>query len=334
MTNLSTLSKSRRQIITYGAATLGGSLLLSACGGGGDDKTVATQVDEAKSVMNQAEAKPECSIFVEAVKACGLASTLDDSGTVTAFAFTNDGFNATLAELNVSKDQLFADKTTLTAIVKCHIMSKAQFTEAIVEGHTLDTIGGGFFKIDKENNVFTATDGRNRQCKLISTDVVALNGVLHTVDKTMLPANMDIIVTCQEKPEIKPQCDIAVKCIEACGLTDSLKQPGTDMTFICPTDAAFQAVFIELNITIDILLADIPRCKKIMQCHQIPKRKCKKEFEVDQPVTTVQGTTIKVNSSYQIVDVRGRICNLTTPDVLNTNGVLHVCDKVILPADA
>ncbi|HYP69963.1 MAG TPA: fasciclin domain-containing protein, partial [Variovorax sp.] len=172
-----------------------------------------------------------------------------------------------------------------------------------------------------------------RQCKLISTDVVALNGVLHTVDKTMLPANMDIIVTCEQKPDIKPQCDIAVRCIEACGLTDSLKQPGPT-TFICPTDAAFQAVFIELNITLEVLLADIPRCKKIMQCHMIPQRKCKKEFDIDQPVTTVQGTTIKVNASYQVVDVRGRICNLTTPDVLNTNGVLHVCDKVILPQDA
>lgn len=334
MTQLSTLSKSRRQLITYGAATLGGSLLLSACGGGGDDKTVATQVDEAKSVMNQAQAKPECSIFVEAVKACGLESTLDDSGTVTAFAFTNDGFNATLGELNVSKDQLFADKTTLTAIVKCHIMSKAQFTEAIVEGHTLDTIGGGFFKIDKENNVFTATDGRNRLCKLTNTDVTALNGVLHVIDKTMLPANMDIIVTCEEKPDIKPDCETAMRCIEACGLTDTLKQPGP-FTFFCPTNAAFQAVLIELNITLEALLADIPRCKKIMQCHMVPARKCKKEFKTDEPVVTVQvDVSIKVNATFQVVDPRGRICNLSKPDVLNTNGVLHLCDKVILPVDA
>lgn len=323
MSNLSISSRSRRQLIAYGAATLGGSLLLTACGGGSDDKTVGTQIDERKSVMNRAESKPELSIFVEAVKACGLTSTLDDSGSVTAFAFTNDGFNATLAELNVSKDQLFADKTTLTAIVKCHIMSKAQFTEAIVEGHSLDTIGGGFFKIDKENNVFKATDGRNRVCTLVSTDVVALNGVLHAVDKVMLPANMDIIVTCEEKPDIKPDCDIAVRCIEACGLTDTLKQPGP-FTFFCPNDAAFQAVFIELNITLEVLLADIPRCKKIMQCHMVPQRKFKKEFTADQAVTTVQGTTIKVNANYQVVDARGRVCNLTKADVLNTNGVLHV----------
>jgi uncharacterized surface protein with fasciclin (FAS1) repeats len=322
----------RRQLLTYGAAALGGSLLLSACGGG-DDKTIGTQIDEAKSIMNQAESRSTLSIFVDAVTACGLRSNLEDSGTNTAFAFTNDAFNALLAELNVSKDQLFADKTALTAIVKFHILGKAQFTEAIVEGHAIEPIGGGFFKIDKTDNVFRATDGRNRICTLIGTDVVALNGVLHTIDKVMLPADMDIIVTCEEKPDIKPECETAMRCIEACGLTDTLKQPGP-FTFFCPSNAAFQAVFIELNITLEVLLADIPRCKKIMECHMVPARKFKKEFETDKAVTTVQGTTIKVNASFQVTDVRGRVCNLTRPDVINTNGIVHLCDKVILPADA
>ena len=331
---MSTISlKSRRQIITYGAATLGGALFLQGCGGGGDDKTVGTQIDEAKSIMNQAEARSNLSIFVEAVDACGLRSNLESSGSNTAFAPTNDAFNALLAELNVSKAQLFADKTALTAIVKFHILGKAQFTEAVVEGHAIEPIGGGFFKIDKENNVFRATDGRNRVCTLIGTDVVALNGVLHTLDKVMLPANMDIVVTCEEKPDVKPECETAMRCIEACGLTDTLKQPGP-FTFFCPSNAAFQAVLVELNITLDVLLADVPRCRKIMQCHMVPARKFKKEFETNVSVATVQGTTIKVNASFQVIDVRGRVCNLTKPDVINTNGVVHLCDKVILPQDA
>jgi uncharacterized surface protein with fasciclin (FAS1) repeats len=330
---MQTLPNRRRQLITYGAAALGGALFLPGCGGGGDDKTIGTQVDEAKSIMKQAESRPQLSIFVEAVDACGLRSNLESSGSNTAFAFTNDAFNALLGELNLSKDQLFADKTTLTAIVKFHILGKAQFTEAVVEGHAIEPIGGGFFKIDKENNVFKATDGRNRVCTLIGTDVVALNGVLHTLDKVMLPANMDIIVTCKEKPDVKPECETAMRCIDACGLTDSLKQPGP-FTFFCPSNAAFQAVLIELNITIEVLLADIPRCRKIMQCHMVPSRKFKKEFQTDAAVATVQGTTIKVNANFQVIDVRGRVCNLTRADVLNTNGVVHLCDKVILPQDA
>ena len=63
----------------------------------------------------------------------------------------------------------------------------------------------------------------------------------------------------------------------------------------------------------------------------VPSRKFKKEFQTDTAVATVQGATIKVNASFQVIDSRNRVCNLTRADVLNTNGVVHVCDKVILP---
>jgi len=71
-----------------------------------------------------------------------------------------------------------------------------------------------------------------------------------------------------------------------------------------------------------------------MTCHMVPQRRFRREFTTDESVTTVQGTVIRVNASFQVVDVRGRVCNLTRPDVINTNGVVHLCDKVILPQDA
>jgi uncharacterized surface protein with fasciclin (FAS1) repeats len=323
---MSNLLKSRRQLITYGAAALGGALFLPGCGGGSDDKTIGTQVDERKNLMNLSESKPELSVFVEAVNACGLRGTLEASGTNTVFAPTNDAFTALLGEMGKSKDQLLADKVTLTAILKFHILGKAQFTEAIVEGHAIEPIGGGFFKIDKENNVFKATDGRNRVCTLITTDSVALNGVLHTLDRVMLPADKDIVVTCQTTPEVS----VCVQAINAAGLGDTLKQPGP-FTFFCPTDAAFTAVLIELNITLQVFLADAALCRRVMTCHMVPSRKFKKEFQTDAAVTTVEGASIRVNASFQVIDSRGRVCNLTRADVLNTNGVVHVCDKVILP---
>jgi uncharacterized surface protein with fasciclin (FAS1) repeats len=324
---MSNLMKSRRQLITYGAAALGGALFLPGCGGGSDDKTVGTQIDERKNLMNLSESKPELSIFVEAVTACGLRDTLSSSGSNTAFAPTNDAFNALFGELGKSKDQVFADKVTLTAILKFHILGKTQFTEAIVEGHAIEPIGGGFFKIDKENNVFKATDGRNRVCTLVVTDSVALNGVLHMLDRVMLPANKDIVVTCDETPQV----DMCVQAIAAAGLTDTLKQPGP-YTFFCPTDTAFTAVLVELNITFQAFLADTALCRRVMSCHMVPSRKFKREFQTDASVTTVEGTTIKVNVNFQVIDARGRTCNLTRADVLNTNGVVHIGDKVILPA--
>ena len=323
---MSNLLKRRRQLITYGAAALGGAILLPGCGGGSDDETIGTQVDQRKNIMNLAESKSELSIFVEAVNACDLRETLEASGSNSAFAPTNDAFNALFGEMGKSKDQVFADKATLTVILRFHILGKAQFTEAIVEGHAIEPIGGGFFKIDKENNVFKATDGRNRVCTLVGTDSVALNGVLHTLDRVMLPADKDIVVTCDETPQV----DVCVQAIAAAGLTETLKQPGP-FTFFCPTDAAFTAVLVELNITLQVFLADAALCRRIMTCHMVPSRKFKKEFQTDTAVATVQGATIKVNANFQVIDSRNRVCNLTRADVLNTNGVVHVCDKVILP---
>ena len=329
---MSHLLQRRRQLITYGAAALGGALFLPGCGGGGSgggsaNQTIGTQVDQRKNLMNLAESKPELSVFVEAVNACGLRDKISASGTNTVFAPTNDAFNALLGEMGKSKDQLFADTATLTVILKFHILAKAQFTEAIVEGHAINPIGGGFFKIDKENNVFKATDGRNRVCTLVGTDIVALNGVLHTLDRVMLPANMDILITCQSTPEVST----CVRAINAAGLSDTLEQPGP-FTFFCPSDAAFAAVVVELNLTLEAFLADTALCKRVMTCHMVPARRFKREFDTDAPVTTVQGSTIKINANFQVIDARGRVCNLTRADIININGVVHICDKVILPA--
>ena len=46
----------------------------------------------------------------------------------------------------------------------------------------------------------------------------------------------------------------------------------------------------------------------------------------------VEGETFRVNVSLAITDQRGRTANIVATDVLTSNGVIHVIDKVILPA--
>jgi uncharacterized surface protein with fasciclin (FAS1) repeats len=45
----------------------------------------------------------------------------------------------------------------------------------------------------------------------------------------------------------------------------------------------------------------------------------------------VEGETFSINSSLQITDQRARMANIVATDVLTSNGVIHVIDKVILP---
>ena len=80
------------------------------------------------------------------------------------------------------------------------------------------------------------------------------------------------------------------------------------------------------------LLADTALLDKVLKYHVVPGRVLKAGVPVGAPITTVQGETFSVNASLAITDQRGRTANIVATDVLTSNGVIHVIDKVILPA--
>jgi len=63
----------------------------------------------------------------------------------------------------------------------------------------------------------------------------------------------------------------------------------------------------------------------------VPGRVLKADVPVATPIATLQGDTFSVSNALAITDQRARTANITTTDVLASNGVIHVIDKVILP---
>ncbi|MDM0045532.1 fasciclin domain-containing protein [Variovorax dokdonensis] len=326
MQNATAPFKRRRQVLLSFAA-FGGAALLQACGGGGGD-SISSEINDRKNLMQLSESKPELSVWVEAINTAGLRERLSQSGSNTAFAPTNDAFNALLGELGVSKDQLFADKQTLTAVLNFHILGKTMLRETIPEGEAIEPIGGGFFKIDDVgNNTLQFTDGRSRTGRVISTDSLAANGVLHTLDRVMLPENKNISQTAATNSELTS----FTAALAAAGMTQTLEGAGP-FTVLAPSNAAFAALLVELNLTEAAMLADTENLKKILSYHVLQARLTKVELRRDSSRTTLQGGVVRISDSYQITDVKNRVANITTPDVFNTNGVIHIIDKVLLPA--
>ena len=64
----------------------------------------------------------------------------------------------------------------------------------------------------------------------------------------------------------------------------------------------------------------------------VPGRVLKADVPVGTAITTVQGQTFTIDSTLQITDGRGRKAGIVATDVLTSNGVVHVINKVILPA--
>jgi uncharacterized surface protein with fasciclin (FAS1) repeats len=71
---------------------------------------------------------------------------------------------------------------------------------------------------------------------------------------------------------------------------------------------------------------------KVLTYHVVSGRVLKAGVPVGTPIPTLQGDTFTVSAALAITDKRGRVANITGTDVLTSNGVIHVIDKVILPA--
>ena len=125
------------------------------------------------------------SILVEAVAAADLVAALNAAGPLTVFAPTNDAFVALLAELNLTKDALLADKDLLTAVLTYHVVDGRVMKADVPLNTPITTLETGTFTIDASLSI---TDERARKAAIVATDVFASNGVIHVIDKVILPA--------------------------------------------------------------------------------------------------------------------------------------------------
>ena len=307
-----------RSLLVVGAVSL-----LAACGS--DDEEVIAPAAPV-TIVDAAKADPKFSVLVEAVVAADLAGTLSGPGPLTVFAPTNDAFTALLAELGLTKAQLLADKPLLTAVLTYHVLAGNVKKADVPAGKAIGTVQGGIFKIDAVGGGLVVTDGRNRTSNITATDAMVSNGVIHTVDKVLLPANKNIVQTAQALPDFS----ILVEAVLAAGLQDALAAPGP-LTVFAPTNDAFAALLEELQITKEALLADTELLTRVLTYHVVPGRVLKADVPVGAPVSTLQGQTFTVDATLAITDQRARKAAISATDVLTSNGVIHVIDTVILP---
>lgn len=137
-----------------------------------------------KDLVALAQATPDLSLLVEAVSTAGLAGALQAPGPFTVFAPTNAAFVALLDELGVTKEQLFADRTLLTKVLTYHVLNGRVYRAAVPVGTPVTTLQGDTLSVDTSLRI---TDARGRQAAIVATDVLARNGVVHLVDRVILP---------------------------------------------------------------------------------------------------------------------------------------------------
>jgi len=309
--------------LTRSSLALTLAAVLVACG----SETADAGTPPSQNVVQLAQGNPDLSILVEAVVAADLAGTLSAPGPYTVFAPTNAAFAALLTELGVTKAELLANKPLLTAVLQYHVLGARVAKSEIPLGKAITPLGGGFFKIDQSGADFVITDGRNRASRITATDIAASNAIVHVVDKVILPADKNIVQTAQALPDFS----ILVDAVVAADLAATLSGPGP-FTVFAPTNAAFAALLGELGVSKDALLANKPLLTAVLTYHVLGARVLKADVVPGAQPNTVQGENFSISPTLTITDKRARTSNIVATDVLTSNGVIHVIDRVILPA--
>lgn len=160
----------RRSLFRF-AGVISAAALLSAC--------VASPKEP--DIVDIASSNADFSTLVTAVSAAGLVDTLKGDGPFTVFAPTNAAFAALPAGTleNLLKPE---NKDQLIKILTYHVVPGAVTSEQLA-GKRLNvaTVQGQTVHIDGRNGV------KVNKSKVTTADIIASNGVIHVIDKVLLP---------------------------------------------------------------------------------------------------------------------------------------------------
>lgn len=133
------------------------------------------------NILQTAEAAGSFSTLSAAIKAAGLEETLSGSGPFTVFAPTDDAF-AKLPAGTVDNLLKPENKAKLVAVLTYHVVPGSLMAKDVVSSTKLKSVQGQELSVLVEGtNV--SVDG----AKVVKTDVVASNGVIHVIDTVVLP---------------------------------------------------------------------------------------------------------------------------------------------------
>ena len=174
---------------------------LQACKSKTENKeTVKEEIVEMKeevktpiTIVDVASSKENFSTLTTAIKAADLVETLNSDGPFTVFAPTNDAF-AKLPEGTVENLLEPESNAKLSSILTYHVISgkfdAKALTTAINNNNgkfEVNTLQGGKLVASLTNGNVILTDEKGNTSTVVMTDIDASNGIIHAIDKVVMP---------------------------------------------------------------------------------------------------------------------------------------------------
>jgi uncharacterized surface protein with fasciclin (FAS1) repeats len=145
----------------------------------GMEDTMATQ-----TIAEIAAGNENLTILTAALQAAGLDTMLMEETKHTVFAPTDDAFAPVLEKLGVTKEELLANTDLLKKVLPYHVLASEVLAADIPYGTDIKTANGATISISEDNVI---TDATGNTANITGTDIMATNGVVHTIDAVLMP---------------------------------------------------------------------------------------------------------------------------------------------------
>ncbi|CAM1363447.1 Uncaracterized surface protein containing fasciclin (FAS1) repeats [Tenacibaculum sediminilitoris] len=302
-----------------------GFVLLTSCS---DDDNPVVKKDD---IVEVAVKTSDLSTLVQALQKANLVSALQSEEPHTVFAPTNAAFQE-LLDSNDSWNSLDdIPLETLNSVLLLHVVG-GEIKAADLSNTYVSTLSTG--PNDEMLSLQVEVDEGvefNGDSKPVSTDIMASNGVVHTIDKVMLPPN--VVTLALNNNGLTSLVAALTDSRHTTDFISLLKEDGP-YTVFAPTNTAFQAL-LDSNDSWSAL-GDIPiaTLEAVLKYHVFEAGNVQSnELSDNQEITMFDENIITVDllSGAKLKTSSGQSVVISSTDVQGTNGVIHVVNSVLLP---
>lgn len=297
-------------------------LFLVACGSDNDPPA-----SSANSITQQAAAANYTAFGAAAAKA-DLTTTLNDpSANVTVFIPTNAAFDNFASRLGFASATALVEAlpaATLRSVLLYHVVPGTLRASDLQSGGasqpTQYTLNGqpARLALDFGDGV-RINDAVLTQARVTAADTVTRNGMVHEIDKVLVPPG---VLTIVQMAQLNPEFSSLVAAVTQADLAGTLSGAGP-LTVFAPTNAAFAAAPSGLT---------IPQLQQVLLYHVVAGRVLAADLPaVGSTVPTAQGQLLTVGAGPTLIDSTGTPATIAATDIIASNGVIHVIGKVLVP---
>merc|ERR1740115_312380 len=276
-------------------------------------------------------------VIVSALAALSLSGCGTDTTSTAKPAPTNDAFdaiNATVAGLSPE---------ALSDVLTYHVISgAAALSTHLTNGEILQTVFTGHnVTVDLSDPDSVVIQGETDSVKVTMPNVVCTNGVVHIVDAVLIPNGLPAPTTpspaactpttCNivEKAQQTPSLSTLVDSLISANLAVTLAGPGP-FTVFAPTNDAFDAINATVAGLSPEALSDVLTYHVISGAAALSTDLT--NGEILRTVFTGHNVTVDLSDPDSVV-IQGETdsVKVTMPNVVCTNGVVHIVDAVLIP---